>query len=179
LNYPWSPYEDYRIDLVGDDTISSIALTYSTNQWMAIVDLLGSKAGLLLDLQGQSLVQYNRPALTPWKIGRSMMSNAFQSMLSTCDMGIRYLTGRLRRTHDILLDRFVDSIVQDTPSPVPPEEGREAVRVLNLIVERIEAGRGCQHPSDRGSRRSPVDHAAYINSAIGSRSSSRYWGRPV
>jgi predicted dehydrogenase len=139
LDYPWSPYEDYRIELVGDKAISSIGLTYSTDQWMGMVDVLGSKGGLLLDLQGQSLIKYNRLALTPWKIGRSMLSNAFQALASTCGMGVRYLTGRLRTTHDILLDRFADSIIQGTPSPVSAEEGREAVRVLNLIVERIEA----------------------------------------
>ena len=139
LAYPWSPYEDYRIELVGEKAISSIALTYATDQWMGSVDVLGSKGGLLLDLQGQSLIKYNRPALTPWTIGRSMMSNSLQAFLSTCGMGIRYLTGRLRTTHDILLDRFADSILEDTPSPVSAEEGREAVRVLNLIVEGIEA----------------------------------------
>jgi predicted dehydrogenase len=139
LAYPWSAYEDYRIDLMGDKATSSIVLTYATNQWMATVDLLGSDGGLLLDLQGQALIKYHRTALRPGPIGWSMASNSLQALRSTFGMGLRYVTRRLQSTHAILLDHFIDSIIRDKPSPVSAEEGREAVRVLNMIVNAIEA----------------------------------------
>src|SRR5258708_40014155 len=101
-----------------------------SNQWMATVDILGSTGGLLLALQGQSLVRYNRPALTPGGIGWSMISNSVQALWSTAAMAARYATGRLRSTHDILLERFIASITSDGPPPVSAEEGREAVRVM-------------------------------------------------
>jgi predicted dehydrogenase len=139
LDYPWSMYEDYRIDLVGDKAISSIVLAYTTNQWTATVDVLGSKGSLLLDLQSQSLVRYNRPAHNAGKIGWSAVSNSLQALWSSGAMALRYATGRMRSTHDILLQRFVESIASGSPPPVSAEEGREAVRVMNLIVNELGA----------------------------------------
>jgi hypothetical protein len=52
--------------------------------------------------------------------------------------GLRYTTGCLRTTHDFLIDGFADSIINGTESPVPAEEGRESVRVLNMIVEKLK-----------------------------------------
>src|SRR5262249_54031061 len=76
--YPWSRFEEYRINLIGDQTISSIALSYTTNQWMARVDILGSKGALLLDLEGMSVVKYRREAVKPAPIGLSLLSESSQ-----------------------------------------------------------------------------------------------------
>ena len=40
--------------------------------------------------------------------------------------------------HDIMIERFVDSIINNQPVPVAPEEGRETVRVMELIVEKLQ-----------------------------------------
>jgi len=39
--------------------------------------------------------------------------------------------------HDIMIEKFVDSIINDKPVPVTPEEGRETVRVMEVVVEKI------------------------------------------
>jgi predicted dehydrogenase len=137
LNFPWSAFEDYRIELVGEKAVSSIALSYATNQWMATVDILGSTGGLLVDLQGLALVKYDRRSLRPLTIAGSMLSGAVQNMASTCVNGLRYVTGQLRTTHAILLDRFIRSICQNGPVPVSANEGREAVRVLSIIADEL------------------------------------------
>jgi len=50
---------------------------------------------------------------------------------------VRYATGRIRSTHELLIDGFLESIIADQPPPVSAEEGREAVRVMNMIVEEL------------------------------------------
>jgi hypothetical protein len=50
---------------------------------------------------------------------------------------MRYATGSLRTTHDFIIGGFVDSIINGTPSPVPAEDGKESIRVLNMIVESL------------------------------------------
>jgi hypothetical protein len=50
---------------------------------------------------------------------------------------MRLAAGKYDNTHDIIVSRFVDSIAKGTPSPVSAEEGREAVRVLNMIVDKL------------------------------------------
>jgi predicted dehydrogenase len=138
LDYPWSQFEDYRIDLIGDNGISSITLSYATDQWMARVDILGSKGTLLLDLEGMWIVRSRRPELKPMPIGLSVLSESAQIVWSLLSNGMRFATRSMRSTHEILLERFVESVVRGTEPPVTAEEGREAVRVTNMIVDKLK-----------------------------------------
>lgn len=135
--HKWSPFEDYRIDLVGDQAISSVTLSYATKQWAARIDILGEDATLLLDLEAMSLVEYRREKLKPVAIGTSLLSEVGQLQRSLVTSGMRYATKSLRTTHDFIIDGFVDSIINGTPSPVPAEDGRESIRVLNMIVDSL------------------------------------------
>ena len=137
LDYPWSPFEDYRITLTGANGMSSIALAYASNQWTARFEVLGEQGQLLLDLEGQTVVHYRRPALTPWATGWSVLSEARQIAVSGVLNGLRHVTGRLRATHEILIDQFLESIRTGRPSPCSAEDGRETVRVLDLVVDGI------------------------------------------
>jgi len=40
--------------------------------------------------------------------------------------------------HDIMIGKYIDSIRNDTSVPVTPEEGRETIRVMEMIVRRLE-----------------------------------------
>ena len=137
LPYPWSAFEDYRIDLIGEQATSTITSIYTTDQWAAQVDIWGTEGLLKLDLELMSLIRYRRNALSPWRIAASGLSESAQIVRDTVRTGAQILLGRFKKTHDILIERFVDSILLDAPSPVTAEEGREAVRVMNLIVERL------------------------------------------
>jgi predicted dehydrogenase len=139
LNYPWSRCEDYRIDLIGDHAISSIVLSYGTNQWSAKVDILGSTGILKLDLEDLSIVKYKRTELSPAKAGISLLSESAQLLGNAVRNAIRVATGQHTSTHDVLLNRFVDAIRQGAPSPVPAEDGRETVRVLDMVVRKLDA----------------------------------------
>ncbi len=139
LDYPWSRCEDYRIDLIGDNAISSIVLSYSTNQWSAKVDILGSTGILKLDLEDLSIVKYNRTELSPAKAGLSLLSESAQLVGNAVHSAFRLITGKHTSTHDVLLNRFVDAIRKGAPSPVPAEDGRETVRVLDMIVKKLDA----------------------------------------
>ncbi len=139
LDYPWSKCEDYRIDLIGDHAISSTVLSYGTNQWSAKVDILGSTGILKLDLQDLSLVKYTRTRLSPGYVGFSMLGEAAQLLGNAMSNGIRLATGRYHSTHDLMIGRFIDSIITGSPSPVPAEDGRETVRVLGMVVRKLES----------------------------------------
>lgn len=139
MDYPWSPYEDYRVDLFGDKHVSSVTMAYATKQWMARLEILGEDATLLVDLEAMSLVKYRRERLKPMPIGLSLLSETVQLLKSLAASGFRYATGSLRSTHDFIIDGFVDSILNDAESPVPAEQGRESVRVMNMIVEKLDS----------------------------------------
>ena len=139
LDFPWSRYDDYRINLIGDNAISSVSLSYTTDQWAARLDILGEKGILTLDLEGMYLVNSRRPKLSPVPVALSILSESGQIVQNLVSKGVRLAAGRYENTHDIIVSRFVDSISNNTESPVSAEEGREAVRVLNMIVEKLDS----------------------------------------
>jgi predicted dehydrogenase len=109
---------------------------------MARVDILGEDGTLLLDLEGMNLVTYKRRALTPVAIGRSVLSESTQLLGNLFRNGLRSVTGTLHSTHEIIIERFAESIQQGTAPPVTAEEGRETVRVLNMIVDKLQGQSG-------------------------------------
>jgi len=137
--YPWSPFEDYRVDLIGENAISSITLIYTTNQWSAQVDILGSRSIIKVDLESQDLIHYDRPLLSSYTVGRSVFSGVLQTIKSISFNGIKLLSKRHYRPHDLLIRQLLKSLKNGDSTPVSPQEGREAVRVMNLIVERLNS----------------------------------------
>ena len=136
--FPWSPFDDYRLELMGENTTSSAVLTYTNGHWAAQVDIWGSEGMFKIDLQSKTLVRYGRTSLSPTSIGSSAISEARQIASSTFTTAARVLTGRFRNTHDILIRAFFERTLNGLPSPVTAEEGREAVRVMNLIADRLD-----------------------------------------
>ncbi|MBI1883148.1 MAG: Gfo/Idh/MocA family oxidoreductase [Chlamydiae bacterium] len=134
--FPWSPYEDYRIELIGEKAASSITSIYTTDQWAATVDLWGTKGMLRLDLELMTLVRYRRNSFKPWQIALSGLNEATQLVSGTMKTGFQTIFGCFKRTHDLLIEKFVDAVLNDKPSPVSAEEGREAVRVMDLVVRQ-------------------------------------------
>lgn len=135
--FPWSPYEDYRLELNGESASCSVALTYATNRWAVQLDLWGTDGHMKFDLETQTLVLHGRPDLKPVTLGLSAFKEASQLLLGTTETSLNYLTGNFENTHERLVREFVESIHTGAPTPVPPEEGREAVRVMDLIVGQL------------------------------------------
>jgi predicted dehydrogenase len=139
--YPWSQFEDYRINLIGPDGISSININYATDQWMVFVEIAGSTGTLQLDLHGRSVVRLRRPRLRTIDIGMSVLSEMRQRACAAAATSMRVLKERNMSTHDSLISTFVDSLQTGKPSPVTADEGREAVKVMAMIAEQLEGAR--------------------------------------
>jgi predicted dehydrogenase len=137
--FPWSPYEDYRLDLMGETASCSVALTYATNRWAVQLDLWGSEGHMKFDLETQTIVLHGRADLKPLTLGISAIKEAGQILLGTADTSLSYAMGTFENTHDRLIRGFVECIQTGSPSPVTPEEGREAVRVMDMVVKQLPA----------------------------------------
>jgi predicted dehydrogenase len=135
--YPWSQYEDYRINLIGDTGTSSIHINYATNQWMVWVEIAGSEGTLILDLHGRVVTRLDRRKLTTTAIGKSVLSQAGQILKEACLTTFKQVTRQTASTHERLIRGFADSLLNGARVPVTAEEGREAVRVMNLIADQL------------------------------------------
>lgn len=136
--FPWSPYEDYRLNLIGERAASSITLIYTSRHWAAEVDLFGRDGFIRADLESQSVSVHRRDALKPSTVGISTLREAAGMVGSAARAGFDLAIGRHRTTHDVLVQRFIESVRDGAPSPVPPEDGRESVRVLDLLMDQLE-----------------------------------------
>jgi predicted dehydrogenase len=99
--------------------------------------LWGTEGILKLDLELMSLVRPGRKTLGRGTVAGSGLREAGSIVRDLARTAGQVVTRRYRNTHDHLIAGFVDAIRFDRPPPVPGEEGREAVRVMDLIAERL------------------------------------------
>jgi len=137
-DYPWSPFEDYRITLAGESAVSSIALTYATRHWAAQLEIWGRDGIITADLESQAVTLYRRGELKPVDVGVSTVKVAADLVRTAASAGLDLATRRYQTTHDLLIQKFSASVRDNTPAPVPPEDGRESIRVLDLLMEDLE-----------------------------------------
>ena len=136
LKHPWAPFDEFRIELEGENGISSAAISYTTNYWAANVDILGTEAALHLDMQNMLLIRHRLRELSYIPIARSSLSTISQMVGGIASNVFTVVTGRQKIGTDIVIERFVDSVLNDSQPPVTGEEGRDAVRVMEMVVER-------------------------------------------
>ena len=139
--YPWSNFEDFRIVLRAKNGISTIGLNYASNQWAANVEIMGTKGILKIDLQSQMFTRYNRSKLDALAVGLSEAGMAAQKMLALSVNGIKYLLGKKSDGHYNGIREFLDSIIEDRAPLVTAENGRETVRVMEMIVGKLNCAK--------------------------------------
>ena len=137
--YPWSPYEDYRLELVGDKATCSAVLTYTSEHSAAHVDLWGTAGMLRLELQSRSLAKYDRRGQSPVAIGASALNEASDIIRGVMTTAGRHLVGRQESPHDALIREFFECSVRGLPLPVNSEDGLMTVQVMGNISSQLQA----------------------------------------
>ena len=136
--YPWSPFEDYRLELIGEPAACSVALTYTSKHSAFLLELWGTDGIIKIDMQSKILVNYNRANQLPWGIGLSAASEAAQIASGAVSNGVGYLTGRFRNIHDRLISDFVNRAANGQPPSVTAKDGLQTVRVMNAINQQLQ-----------------------------------------
>lgn len=138
LKHPWAPFDEFRIELEGENGISSIALSYTRDCWAATVDIFGTKAALHLDINNMSLIRHRVKELSYRPIGQSSLSTISQMAGGIAATVFKVMTGRQKLGTDVVIERFVASVLSDSQPPVTGEEGRETVRLMETIIKRLQ-----------------------------------------
>jgi predicted dehydrogenase len=136
--YPWSSAEDFRINLLAENGIASIALLYGSNQWGAEVDIIGTQGILKIDLEARSVVRYNRPRLTAFSVGNSVFDMALGELGALASNGVRHILGKNYNAHAIGIRKFVESIIKGEQPPVNIDDARETVRLIEVMIDKLK-----------------------------------------
>jgi UDP-N-acetylglucosamine 3-dehydrogenase len=138
LEHAWAPFDEFRIELEGIKAMSSIYLSYSGNHRDLYVDILGTEGMIRLELASKLMVHYGRKeSVRPIPFARYLSSISCQIIGGVAVNAFQLATGRLKLGHEVLIGKFIDSIINNHQPPVTGEEGREVVRVMEMIVEKL------------------------------------------
>ena len=145
LEHPWAPFDEFRIELEGERAVSSIAISYASNRRNLYVDILGTDGALYLDFGSLLLIrQGSKESMGPMAFARYLSNIASQTAREVMANACKRATGKLKYGHSVLIENFVNSILNDHQPPVTGEEGRETTRVVEMIVERFYKKYGTQ-----------------------------------
>ena len=136
-SYPWVLYDDYRIELVGENINSSIYVSHASNYTASEVELFGTEYSLKIDLQSMLIIRYKRKNLEAPSLASSSLSIVWQIIKGITSNTFKILLRKPMLGHDIMIENFVKSIIYEQPVPVTPEEGRETVRVMEMIIDEL------------------------------------------
>ena len=139
LEHPWASFDEFRIELEGENAISSIAISYTSNHYAAYVDILGTEGALYADIQSMLLIHHGaKTSLSPWSLASTSLGSAFHIVTGLLANSLKVATRTFRLGHDIIIEKFVNSILSDSEPPVTGEEGRDVVKVMEMIVEKLD-----------------------------------------
>ncbi len=138
LNYSWAPYDDFRIEIEGENGFSSVALAYTTDYWAARVDIIGTKAMLQIDLNSMLIIKHDLSELSYVPIAKQTLSSLRQRLGNTISKTANVISGRQRIGTEIVVEKFAESILNGTPLPVTAEEGLETTRLMEMIVANYQ-----------------------------------------
>jgi predicted dehydrogenase len=138
LEHPWAPFDEFRLELQGEKAVSSVVMSYSSTRHDLLVDIMGTEGYLHVDLTAKYLVRHGAKAsVRPSRFIPFFLSTRAQEVGGVAGNALGYLTGRLKFGHELLIRDFVDSLLNGGRPPVTGEEGREVVRVMEMIVARL------------------------------------------
>lgn len=138
LEHPWAPFDEFGIELEGENALSSITISYTSNRHNCYVDILGTEGILHLDLNSMLLIrQGQKESLKSIDLAHYSLGVAFQIIKGVAANAFKVATRNTKLGHEVIIERFVDSILNNSQPPVTGEEGRETTRVVEMIVERL------------------------------------------
>lgn len=136
LGHPWAPHDEFRIEMDCEKGSSSATLSYTRNCWAANVDLYGTEEALHVDLNQMSLTRHKLRSLSYIPVSRLSLGIIAQTSKGFASNVGKVLIGRQRLGTDVVISRFIESVVSGKPVPVSGEDGRKAVELTERVVER-------------------------------------------
>jgi predicted dehydrogenase len=137
-DYPWLLYDDYRVNLDGEKALGSLFISHATDRLMAVIDIIGTEGILTVDLYKMLITFSNSESLERGKVGLDSISNIYQRTIQLTTNTVNSVLGKTMLSHEIAINDFIKRIQNNEKPLVTAEEGRETVRIMNLLVNELE-----------------------------------------
>jgi predicted dehydrogenase len=132
-NYEWVSVDELRIILESEKGIGTITASCNWPKGMATLDLFGKKRNLHVSIHNGLLFEYGAGKESRPRRALDNLSQSYKQLACTASIAFNTMLGKHHSGHHTLIEKFAESILNDTAPPVPGEEGREVVRLLEKI----------------------------------------------
>jgi len=129
--FPWVAADEMRVMLEAKNGLGTIAVSCGSAKSLLTFGIFGTRKRLKLDYATMTLFEYGNRRKTWISVNKSIARHSF-----------RYLLGQSGRWHSAghfrLFKSFVESIRNDSASPVTVQESRETVRLLEIMLKQMK-----------------------------------------
>lgn len=135
----WMKNDELRVLMEGENGLGSIMASCNSPIHGDTLDILGSKMALRADLWGRTLISFRPRAQSSLSVGMSNLHlslQLFKVIGSTASTLLKTFRGRAS-AHYAFISRFCQSIINNTEPPTTAEDGRETVKILDLICRQL------------------------------------------
>ena len=136
-DYDWIVADEVRIILEGRKGVGAITFSCSSPKDKVIVNIFGTKRNLRIDLWNSAMTEYGVGGESLPSRALENLSQSLSILTNTIFATLSVISGKFHWGHYNLIQRFIESIQNDTEPPVTGEEGREVVRVLEKVTAQI------------------------------------------
>ncbi|MBA7494790.1 Inositol 2-dehydrogenase/D-chiro-inositol 3-dehydrogenase [subsurface metagenome] len=137
-NLQWLKSDELRVIVDGRKGIGTITLSLNSPRNEGIIDIYGTNMNLHLNLWTGTIIKQRPTILDSLSLGKDSLNQAFQGISNTLTNATKFLLRKFPNGHQILIPQFVEAVRHDSKTLVTAEDGREVVKVLAEITDRIE-----------------------------------------
>jgi len=135
---PWTPFVEYQILIQGDKGYSLATLSYTSTRRLHVIQIVGSKGSIYADLNSMVVYKGSKLDLNIMEIGADRLRLATSIISGLVVNSVKVLFGQMKLGHEVFIEKYLRSILENRIPPVTPEEGTEAVRLMEMIVKSLK-----------------------------------------
>lgn len=134
-----SECDTFSATLVANKCVSNILVSHGGGSWSYTLRALATEGEVEVDIYNSILLKRRLKSLKVVDKNLQTLSVWAQLTSQALMTSLRLNTKRWLQTHKLLIASLIECILNDRPSPVPPEEGVETIRVCEEISRRMIA----------------------------------------
>jgi predicted dehydrogenase len=105
------------------------------DEWILVV--MGTKRVVLVDFFRDIIIELGEgDQHTPSEVLANSLNFIWQATRENVKSGLSFLAGRLYFGHDELIHRFIGAVENDTESPIPVEQGKWVIELIEQILSK-------------------------------------------
>ncbi|MFC1980193.1 Gfo/Idh/MocA family protein, partial [Chloroflexota bacterium] len=136
-SYNWVAADEIRIVMKARKGMGTISYSCNSAQSKTIIDIHGTKKHLRIDLLNSVITKYGGGTETRHSRALENIGQSFSILARTISTMLSIISGRFHNGHHTLIQRFIESIQNNTEPPITIEETREVAKVLDEITAQI------------------------------------------